>query len=136
MYEVRVEKSFRAAHAVRLPSGAMESSHEHDWRITAILRGTDLGEDGFLVDFCLVQQELDRILDPLSGANLNQHPFLAGMPPSAEAVAQRIFEALATVDWGGSDLAGVVVVEAPGCSVMFSRPAGVTVSNVGKEKRR
>ncbi len=128
MFEVRVERTVRAAHAVRLPDGAMEPLHEHDWRVTVILRGPQLGKDGFLVDFCFVRQEMDRILDPLTGANLNEHSFLAGMPPSAEAVAQRVFEALDRLDWHGPDLAGVAVVEAPGCSAIFSRPAGATVS--------
>ncbi len=133
MFEVRVERTVRAAHAVRLPDGAMEPLQEHDWRVTAILRGPELGKDGFLVDFCFVRQEMDRILDPLNGANLNEHPFLAGMPSSAEAVARRVFEALDRLDWRGPELAGVAVVEAPGCSAIFSRPAGATVPNLGKE---
>ncbi len=133
MFEVRVERTVRAAHAVRLPDGAMEPLHEHDWRVTVILRGPELGEDGFLVDFCFVRQEMDRILDPLTGANLNEHSFLAGMPPSAEGLAQRVFEALDPLDWRGSELAGVAVVEAPGCSAIFSRPAGATVPNLGKD---
>ncbi len=111
----------------------MEPLHEHDWRVTAILRGPELGKDGFLVDFCFVRQEMDRILDPLTGANLNEHPFLAGTPSSAEAVAQRVFEALDRLDWRGPELAGVVVMEAPGCSAIFSRPADAPVSNLRKE---
>jgi len=133
MFEVRVERTVRAAHAVRLPDGAMEPLHEHDWRVTVILRGPKLGEDGFLVDFCFVRQEMDRILAPLIGENLNEHSFLAGMPPSAEALAQRVFEALDSLDWRGPELAGVAVVEAPGCSAIFSRPAGATVPNLGKD---
>ncbi len=133
MFEVRVERTVRATHAVRLPDGAMEPLHEHDWRVTAILRGSQLGRDGFLVDFCFVQQEMDRILDPLANVNLNEHPFLAGMPTSAEALAQRVFEALVALDWRGPELAGVAVVEAPGCSAIFSRPTGTTISNLGKE---
>ena len=133
MFEVRVERTVRATHAVRLPSGAMEPLHEHDWRVTAILRGPELDKEGFLVDFCFVRQEMDRILDPLTGANLNEHPFLAGMPPSAEAVARRVFEALDRLDWRGPELAGVAVVESPGCSAVFSRPADATVSNLRKE---
>ncbi len=111
----------------------MEPLHEHDWRVTVILRGPELGKDGFLVDFCFVRQEMDRILDPLTGANLNEHSFLAGMPPSAEAVAQRVFEALDALDWCGPELAGVAVLEAPGCSAVFSRSAGAIVSNLGKD---
>ncbi len=111
----------------------MEPLHEHDWRVTAILRGPELGKDGFLVDFCFVRQEMDRILKPLTGANLNEHPLLAGMPSSAEAVAQRVFEALDRLDWRGPELAGVAVAEAPGCSAIFSRPAGATVSSLGED---
>ncbi len=133
MFEVRVERTVRAAHAVRLPDGTMELLHEHGWGVTVILRGPELGKDGFLVDFCFVRQEMDRILDPLIGANLNEHPFLAGVLPSAEALAQRVFEALDPLDWHGPELAGVAVVEAPGCSAIFSRPAGATVSSPGKE---
>ena len=133
MFELRVERTVRATHAVRLPDGAIEPLHEHDWRITVILRGPELGKDGFLVDFCFVQQEMDRILDPLVGANLNEHPFLVGMPPSAEALARSVFEALDRLDWCGPELAGVAVMEAPGCSATFSRPTGTTVSHSGKE---
>ncbi len=133
MFEVRVERTVRAAHAVRLPDGAMEPLHEHDWRVTVILRGPKLNDDGFLVDFCLVRQEMDRILEPLTGVNLNEHAFLAGIQPSAEALAQRVFESLAPLDWRGPKLAGVAVAEAPGCSTIFSGPTATSDPQLGED---
>ncbi len=133
MFEVRVESSFKASHAVRLPGGEMEPLHEHDWRVEAIFCGPDLDGGGVLLDFTIVQQALNEIIEPLYGANLNQHSFLQGKPSSAELVARRIFELLNTRDWPGAVLTKVVVKEGPGCEAAFGTTAGRPTSNCQKD---
>ena len=119
MFEVTVESSFRASHAVRLPTGEMEPIHEHDWQVSVIFVGTTLNDDGMLIDFELVRERLLAILAPLRGSNLNDHPALGGRPASAERVARRIFELLDDADWSEATLRRVTVREAPGCAATF-----------------
>jgi 6-pyruvoyltetrahydropterin/6-carboxytetrahydropterin synthase len=122
MYEVSVEGSFRATHQVATPSGVPEPSHEHDWRVEAVWRGHCLDDRGLLVDFVRVEQELRSLATGFEGAHLNEHPMLAGCPPSAENVARVFFEKLDSVR-GRVDarLWSVRVQEAPGCRAAYAR---------------
>lgn len=120
MFEVVVESSFVASHAVRLPTGEMEPIHEHDWQVSVVFEGPTLNGDGMLVDFELVRERLLAILAPLRGTNLNEHPAWGSKPASAERVAQRIFELLDDVSGSQATLRRVTVREAPGCSATFS----------------
>lgn len=120
MYEVAVEVGFSASHAVRLPNGEMEPLHSHDWLVTVVFQGTDLDDDGLLVDFVAVQERLTGILQPLEGANLNDHPFLEGRAASAEHIARRVFTLLGEGERTAARLEKVIIREAPGCSASYS----------------
>ena len=109
VYEVSVESSFRARHAVALPDGAMEGPHEHDWRVRAIFRSDRLSDDGFVIDFVAVRTALAEITDTLGGADLNT---VLGRPASAERVAKYLAGAVSDRCEG---LYCLRVGEAPGC---------------------
>lgn len=121
VYEITVESSFIARHGIRLPDGAVEPSHEHDWHVTARFVGPDLNPCGLLVDFDAVKAALDAVLAPLRGADLNQAPALDGLNPTAECVARTIFEHLFEKCRRDERLFSVTVTEAPGCAAVYRR---------------
>ena len=72
MYELSVQREFTAAHAVTM-AGRREPSHSHHWRVTAVVSGRHLDEDGILCDFEAVQNRLGEILRPFEiDAHLGQ----------------------------------------------------------------
>jgi 6-pyruvoyl-tetrahydropterin synthase len=128
MYEISVQHSFTAAHALPLPDGTMEQPHSHEWRLTATFRSTRLDEKmGVVIDFVAVSDVLAEICRPLDDADLNALPDFADAPVSAEYVAKliadRLTEALADLlgPPGGKKpwLRCVNVTEAPGCSATY-----------------
>ena len=120
MYEVKVKSTFNASHAIPMANGEMEPLHEHAWGVEVVFAGAELDDRGVLLDFVAIEQHLQRILAPLDGANLNEHPFLEGRPSSAEHVARRIYELLSAEQWHPARLSSVMVREAPGCTVRFA----------------
>ena len=119
-YEASVERSFNAAHALRLPDGTWEDPHQHRWEVTAVFRSADLDETmGVVVDFVEVDEALKTITDELEGADLNKLDALADGRPSAERVAELVAGLLAERLAGGSLLYCVGVTEAPGCRAAF-----------------
>lgn len=121
MYEVLVEGGFTARHGIRLPDGSVEPSHVHDWRATVRFMGPELDTCGLLVDFEVVKSDLDAVLACFDQADLNHVPEMGGLNPTAEHVAKVIFEAMLH-RWNNDDrLHGVMVTEAPGCTVVCGR---------------
>jgi 6-pyruvoyltetrahydropterin/6-carboxytetrahydropterin synthase len=122
MYEIRVQTQFYAAHRVRLANRQLEPIHDHDFQVEAVLRGPSLNEDGVLIDFRTVQRALRRIVEPLSDTDLSTAPLLAGLNPSAENLARKLFEALAREIGPQIPLVAVYVREAPGCVTGYCEP--------------
>ena len=123
MYEVRIQTGFYAAHRVRLTNRQLEPSHDHDFQVEAVLRSPNLDEAGVLIDFHTVQKALRRIVEPLADTDLAATPLMAGLNPSAENIARRLFEALQRELGPHAPLAAVYVREAPGCQAGYIPPA-------------
>ena len=122
-YEVLVEGAFVARHAVRLPDGTVEPSHEHDWRVTVRFVGAELDECGLLIDFGAAKLELDRVIARFDGTDLNYNPALRGLSPTTEHVAQLILEGMPEHHGGRARVQSVMVTEAAGCVVVCGRNA-------------
>lgn len=114
MFECRVQTGFSASHQVRMYDDQLEPIHGHDWRVEAVFRGPRLDRIGILVDFVEAERVLKEIMVQLHHVHLNEALILQGLNPTAEHVAQRIFEELRT-RLPEAPLAGVYVHEAPGC---------------------
>jgi len=115
VFEVKVEFSFLATHALTMPGGDLEQPHSHQWVIDVHFEGDSLDDSGMLLDFDKARTRLKEIITPLEGGDLNKSPFLQGRPSSSENLARRIFELLNQDDWGVGLLKYVEVHEAPGC---------------------
>ena len=122
-YEVLVEGAFIARHAVRLPDGTVESSHEHNWRVTVRFVGTELDECGLLIDFGAAKLELDRVIARFDRTDLNRNPALGGLSPTTEHLAQLILEGMPEHHGGRARIQSVMVTEAAGCAAVCGHNA-------------
>ncbi len=114
MFELTVQRDFRAAHAITM-GGQREQTHDHCWHVSVVVQGDSLDGDGLLCDFHLIEHELEGVLDPLRDRDLNRTPPFDRLNPTAEHVARDIGTQLARRLPPGVGLKSVSVTEAPGC---------------------
>ncbi len=129
MFRVTIEDRFSAAHAL-LIRGTREPVHGHDWHVTATIAGRDLDEDGLLVDFHALEEDLKAILGPFRNQDLHTRSPFDRVNPSAEAVARHIALELSRrletrlarepkYSPRGVRVESVRVTEAPGCAATY-----------------
>ncbi|MCA9250141.1 MAG: 6-carboxytetrahydropterin synthase [Phycisphaerae bacterium] len=119
MFEASVEATFSAAHQVHLPDGSLEPIHGHDWHVTATFASEQLDACGFVVDFIAAERCLAKVVERLHHTSLNECDLFTGKNPTAEIVAQTIFDQLALDESISPTLRCVRVTEAPGCSATY-----------------
>lgn len=120
-YEVSVEHSFQAGHAIRLGDGTWEETHWHLWQATASFRAAQLqaGTD-VVVDFLEAMRALKLAAAEMEGRDLNRLPAFAGMSVSAERVAEHLARRLReSMGAEGARLYSVSVTEAPQCRAAY-----------------
>jgi 6-pyruvoyltetrahydropterin/6-carboxytetrahydropterin synthase len=122
MFELTIQTTFNATHALVMYDGQPEPTHGHDWHVTAIVAAPKLDSHAMVMDFHELQSALRLITEPLHHTDLNAHPVIAKPNPSAERVAQYIAEQLISELPADVSLQSVSVTEAPGCIATY-RPS-------------
>jgi 6-pyruvoyltetrahydropterin/6-carboxytetrahydropterin synthase len=92
MFEVSVEHTFAAGHALRNYRGKCENVHGHNYRVQVIVRGEELDKTGMLADFVELKRLLRAISEPLDHIFLNDIEPFRELNPSAENIARYIWE--------------------------------------------
>lgn len=119
MYEVTVERTFSAAHAIRICE-VVEPVHGHNWLVKVSVCGHELDDDGLLCDFHTVEEMLAEICGRFHNGNLNAIPPFDRTNPTAELVAWHIAEELGRgLDGGDVWVSSVSVQEAVGCVATY-----------------
>ena len=96
MFQVSVDETFSAGHALRGYKGKCENLHGHNYRIEIYARGRELDHIGLLVDFVELKEAADEVVQYLDHRNINElEPFIE-LQPSAENLAKYILERVAT----------------------------------------
>ncbi len=121
MYRIQLKKHFWASHSVLLSDGTNEELHSHNWAVTAELGSLELNDKNMVVDFCLIEQSLNTIIDPLINKQLSQNGYFAKYGETAEILAKYIFEKLELCVQKGVTLIRITVMEQPGCLASFDR---------------
>lgn len=93
-YELKIETSFAAAHNLLNYCGQCENLHGHNWKIEIYIQGNELDKSGMLIDFKILKDHTNTILDNLDHTYLNELPIFAGKSPSSELIAEYIFNEL------------------------------------------
>ena len=88
MFEVTVEQTFAAAHALRNYKGGCEKVHGHNFKVQVVISGERLDDAGLLVDFIDVKNVMGQVMARLDHQFLNEIPPFDVKNPSAENIAE------------------------------------------------
>ena len=94
MFEVSVEQTFAAGHALRNYKGACENVHGHNFKVQVTIEGDRLDDTGMLVDFLDVKQSMREVIARLDHVSLNDISPFDVKNPSAENIAEYFYEEL------------------------------------------
>ena len=95
LWQLTVQDSFAAAHALRHYQGKCEALHGHNFGVEVCVEGQKLEEPVQIVlDFGLLKQELKAVLKELDHKHLNEIPAFQSQNPSSENLARFIFQNL------------------------------------------
>ena len=92
MFEVTIEQTFAAGHALRNYHGKCENVHGHNYRCQVTLEGAELDHTGLLMDFVALKKTLQSVIDRLDHQWLNDFPPFDVLNPSAENIAKYIYD--------------------------------------------
>jgi 6-pyruvoyltetrahydropterin/6-carboxytetrahydropterin synthase len=91
MFEVCVEQTFAAAHALRNYKGSCENVHGHNFRVQVTIQGDQLDQTGMLVDFLDVKDLMQQVILKLDHRHLNEVEPFDVRNPSAENIAEYFY---------------------------------------------
>ncbi len=100
MFEVSVDQTFAAGHALRNYKGRCENVHGHNFRVQVTIEGERLDDTGMLVDFLDVKKSMQDVIARLDHQFLNEISPFDVKNPSAENIAEHFYDAM------NQDLAG------------------------------
>ena len=92
MFEVSVEETFSAGHALRGYRGKCENVHGHNYKVRVTLEGPALGSIGLLYDFKDLKEAIQCAIRQLDHQFLNEIAPFDAVNPSAENLAKYFFE--------------------------------------------
>jgi 6-pyruvoyltetrahydropterin/6-carboxytetrahydropterin synthase len=92
MFEICVEHTFAAGHALRNYYGKCENVHGHNYRVQVAMEGADVDENGLLYDFSDLKKRLRSTTDYLDHQFINDLKPFDVINPSAENIARFICE--------------------------------------------
>ena len=122
MFEVSVEETFAAGHALRGYKGKCENIHGHNYRVRVTLQGAALDTVGLLYDFTHLKQVIGGVIRLLDHKFLNEFPPFDKINPSADNIARYFYEQTAAQlkkEPEGPRLAQVTVWESDTTSATF-----------------
>ena len=88
MFEVSVEYTFAAGHALRGYKGKCENVHGHNYKVQLVVAGEQLDATGLLMDFVEVRKNIKELVERLDHRFLNDIPPFDKLNPSAENIAK------------------------------------------------
>ena len=96
MFEIFVEETFAAGHALRGYRGKCENPHGHNYRLRITLQGPELDQTGLLYDFVHLKQVIHAVMEGVDHKFLNDQAPFDKLNPSAENIAKYFYEAIAS----------------------------------------
>jgi len=92
MFEVNVEETFAAGHALRGYKGKCENTHGHNYRVRVTIEGPQLDHIGLLCDFVHVKKVMHQVIGLMDHKYLNETPPFDVLNPSAENIAKYFYD--------------------------------------------
>jgi 6-pyruvoyltetrahydropterin/6-carboxytetrahydropterin synthase len=92
MFEVSVDETFSAGHALRGYKGKCENPHGHNYKVRVTVQGPQLDSIGLLFDFVHLKQVLHGVINGMDHKYLNDQPPFIELNPSAENIAKYLYD--------------------------------------------
>ena len=92
MFEVSVDHTFAAGHALRDYKGRCENIHGHNYKMRVTVTGHQLDSTGLLVDFVDLRAAITGVVEGLDHQFLNDLIPFNQLNPSAENLAKYFFD--------------------------------------------
>jgi 6-pyruvoyltetrahydropterin/6-carboxytetrahydropterin synthase len=92
MFQVSVEETFSAGHALRGYRGKCENPHGHNYRVRVTLEGPQLDSIGLLCDFTELKHVMREIIGELDHQFMNDLEAFRSVNPSAENMAKYFYD--------------------------------------------
>jgi len=122
MYKINVTTHFAGAHLLKGYPGDCKNLHGHNWRVRVQLQTTQLDEMGMAIDFSLIKQHLQSIINQFDHKFLNDLPQFTQQNPTSENIARVIFTELGTsISSYNITLTEVEVWESDTSSTVYSK---------------
>ena len=94
MYKLNVKTHFSSAHQLRGYEGLCRNIHGHNWKVRACIVCKETDEIGMAIDFGIVKEHLNSIMEFLDHKFLNELDPFTENNPTSENIAKLIFELL------------------------------------------
>jgi 6-pyruvoyltetrahydropterin/6-carboxytetrahydropterin synthase len=92
MFQVSVDESFSAGHALRGYKGKCENVHGHNYKVRITMEGPELDSIGLLYDFTHLKRVVREIVGGVDHKFLNDQAPFDAINPSAENLAKYFYE--------------------------------------------
>jgi 6-pyruvoyltetrahydropterin/6-carboxytetrahydropterin synthase len=92
MFQVSVDETFSAGHALRGYQGKCENPHGHNYKVRIILEGPALDSIGLLFDFTQLKRVMRNIIEGVDHKFLNDQAPFDVINPSAENLAKFFYD--------------------------------------------
>lgn len=83
---------FASAHSLRGYPGDCANLHGHNWKIEVEVIGEQLNDIGMVIDFKQIKKHAKEVVAELDHTFLNDHPHFKTVNPTAENIAQYLFQ--------------------------------------------
>ena len=94
MFEITVDYSFAAGHALRGYKGKCENVHGHNYKVRVTVGGEQLNSIGLVMDFVDLRAAIKALAERLDHRFMNDIPPFDTLNPSAENLAKYFYEGL------------------------------------------
>ena len=94
MFDIFIKTHFSGGHHLREYPGNCERPHGHNWKVKVTVRAAELDQLGMGMDFKVLKERVNTVVDELDHCDLNEHPAFQDRNPSSEHIAQFLFEQL------------------------------------------
>ncbi len=120
MYKLNVSASFSAAHHLAGYAGACRNLHGHNWKVRVCLLCTKTDDIGLTLDFKVVKELLNKLIDTVDHKYLNDLDFFKNTNPTSENIARYFYLAFKKeLDGPDASVCEVEVWESENTSMVY-----------------
>lgn len=92
--DVFIKTHFSGGHHLRCYPGNCENPHGHNWKVKVTVRAEQLDHLGMGIDFKVLKNTVNTVVDELDHKDLNEHPAFVAINPSSEHISMYLFKTL------------------------------------------